>query len=105
MVGKQVKECLPKGVAEGRFLLAYEPVWAIGSGKTPTNDDIWRMHAHILSVASKETGLAPGTISVLYGGSVNAANAKEILATEHVAGVLVGGASLKAEEFCKIIRS
>jgi triosephosphate isomerase len=102
VVGRQITESAPRS---GQFLFAYEPVWAIGSGKTPTGDDIWRMHAHIISMASKETGLAPAAISVLYGGSVNAANSGAILATEHVAGVLVGGASLKAEEFSKIIAS
>ena len=130
VVGRQVKDSLPlqggglgwgtinelgasgsplpnpppeRGRGSAGFLLAYEPVWAIGSGKTPVDDDIWRMHAYILSVASKQTGLAPGAISVLYGGSVNGANAKDILATEHVAGVLVGGASLKEREFTAVI--
>lgn len=102
-VGAQVTQSLPKSCADGNFLIAYEPVWAIGTGKTPTAHDITAMHAHILAVAATQTGLAKERISVLYGGSVNAGNAKEILATEGVGGVLVGGASLKAEEFCKII--
>lgn len=85
------------------FILAYEPVWAIGSGKTPTADDIRAMHAEALKVAAERTGLAQNQISVLYGGSVKAANAKEILSQAGVSGVLVGGASLNAEEFCKII--
>lgn len=85
------------------FLLAYEPVWAIGSGKIPASDDIARMHAYILSVTSKQTGLAADTLSLLYGGSVTAENAPAIMAIDGVSGVLVGGASLKADDFCKII--
>lgn len=104
VVLKQIAESLPKSCADGNFLLAYEPVWAIGTGKTPSVNDIQVMHAHVLA-AAKQTGLANNRISVLYGGSVKAANAKEILSIEGVGGVLVGGASLKAEEFCKIIAS
>ncbi len=111
VVSQQVRESLPVEVLKesagieqtGKFVLAYEPVWAIGSGKTPTTDDIKQMHQAILSVASQRTGLALGSISVLYGGSVKAANAKDIMAIEAVSGVLVGGASLKADEFCSII--
>ncbi len=103
VVKKQVEESLPKEASRGDFLLAYEPVWAIGSGKTPTSADIRQMHAQILAVAAKQTGLPQGRIPVLYGGSVKAANAPEILATEGVAGALVGGASLKADEFGRII--
>lgn len=103
VVGTQVRESIPDSAAQGNFVLAYEPVWAIGSGKTPTTDDIKQMHRYIVSVASERTGLAPAAIAVLYGGSVKAANAKDIMATEAVAGVLVGGASLKADEFCSII--
>ncbi|MDE3061221.1 MAG: triose-phosphate isomerase [Pseudomonadota bacterium] len=101
VVARQVSESLPKG----HFLLAYEPVWAIGTGKTPTARDIESMHAHIIAVAARETGLARERIFVVYGGSVNAANARQILATKGVSGVLVGGASLKAEAFCNIINS
>jgi len=61
------------------------------------------MHAYILSVASKRTGLGTELVHVLYGGSVKADNAREIMATKGIAGVLVGGASLKAEEFCRIM--
>lgn len=103
VVATQVAGSVPPGVGEGSFILAYEPVWAIGTGKTPTNEDIRAMHAHILTVSARETGLAQSQISVLYGGSVKSGNAKEILAINGVAGVLVGGASLVAEEFCKII--
>lgn len=98
VVEKQLIDSIPAG--KGQFLLAYEPVWAIGSGKTPTVIDISHMHRHINSVVSRHSG---GLAGVLYGGSVKAANAAEILKADGVAGVLVGGASLKAEEFCGII--
>lgn len=101
LVGQQVRDSIPEG--KGNFLLAYEPVWAIGSGKTPTVDDIEQMHRHIVSVASERTGRAPEAMAVLYGGSVKAANAASIMAAAAVSGVLVGGASLKADEFCGII--
>jgi triosephosphate isomerase len=105
VVGAQVAESLPKFAGEDNVILAYEPVWAIGTGKTPKPEDIRAMHAHILAVAAHETGLAPSQISVLYGGSVKSANAQEILALNGVSGVLVGGASLKADEFCKIAQA
>lgn len=105
VVGRQVRDCLPDGVAVSDFVLAYEPVWAIGSGKIPSDDDIAQMHAHILSVAAKRTGLANTQIQVLYGGSVKPANAHALMAINGVSGVLVGGASLKAEEFCDIIKA
>ena len=93
VVARQLDESMPK---TGHFLVAYEPVWAIGTGRVPKPDDIRAMHARL---AAATGGKAP----VLYGGSVNAANAREILTIEAVSGVLVGGASLKAEEFCKIV--
>lgn len=101
VVSQQVQASIPEGA--GNFLLAYEPVWAIGSGKTPTVDDISQMHRHIVSVASERTGRAPEAVAVLYGGSVKAANAAAIMKTQAVSGVLVGGASLKADEFCGIM--
>ena len=94
-VGLQLKHCLPDAGA-GDFLLAYEPVWAIGSSQTPTLADIERMHAHIAGVTK-----AP----ILYGGSVKGANAREIVAAKGVSGVLVGGASLDAKEFGTIIEA
>jgi len=87
------------------FILAYEPVWAIGSGNVPNSDEIKNAHLAIISATSKHTGLAEAEISVLYGGSVKPENAAEILTIEGVAGVLVGGASLKAEDFWKIAAS
>ncbi len=103
VVGAQVAACLPDAAKDHDFVLAYEPVWAIGSGATPTLADIEAMHAHILSVAAAATGKKAGGITVLYGGSVKADNARDILQVPGVSGVLVGGASLKADDFCRII--
>lgn len=108
VVGQQVMASVPDmaratGGAKSNFVLAYEPVWAIGSGKIPTMDDIAQMHAYIVSVASRRTGCAPEAVAVLYGGSVKASNARDIMSANGVSGVLVGGASLKEDEFCSII--
>jgi triosephosphate isomerase len=100
VVQSQVENSLPEAVEKG-FLIAYEPVWAIGSGKTPTTAQISEVHKTIASVLSYAKSGA--RLGIVYGGSVKAANAREILLTEGVDGVLVGGASLKADEFCAII--
>ena len=84
-------------------VVAYEPVWAIGTGRTPTNEDIAKMHRHIRRVLVARFGDAGRRIDILYGGSVNPKNAKEILAQSEVGGALVGGASLKAADFLTII--
>ncbi len=94
IVARQLDESLP---GEGRFIIAYEPVWAIGTGKTATTDDVRIMHNFIRNRIDPARGIA-----ILYGGSVKAANAAAILALPHVDGVLVGGASLDAEEFWAI---
>jgi triosephosphate isomerase len=97
VVAEQLRDSLPVG-GQGHFLVAYEPVWAIGTGRVPGAEDIAAMHRFITQACGAAT-------PVLYGGSVNAANARDILTTPGVSGVLVGGASLKAEEFCKIVES
>ena len=94
IVGAQLAGSLPGG--EGGLVIAYEPVWAIGTGLTPTLGDIAAMHGFIRERAGEG-------VRILYGGSVKPSNAREILATENVNGALVGGASLKADEFYAII--
>lgn len=88
------------------FVIAYEPIWAIGTGKTATADQAQEMHAHIRNVLEKKYGNEIAqSISILYGGSVKANNAKEIFSKPDVDGGLVGGASLNASEFAEIIKS
>ncbi|HUH75825.1 MAG TPA: triose-phosphate isomerase, partial [Devosia sp.] len=97
----QLSASLPDGQHE--IIVAYEPIWAIGTGRTPTNDDIARMHAvirHSLVERFGDTGLG---MRILYGGSLKPQNAREILAVENVNGGLVGGASLLAKDFYTII--
>lgn len=88
------------------FVIAYEPIWAIGTGKTATADQAQEMHAHIRNVLEKKYGSEIAqSVSILYGGSVKANNAKEIFSKPDVDGGLVGGASLNASEFAEIIKS
>lgn len=88
------------------FVIAYEPIWAIGTGKTATAEQAQEMHAHIRNVFREKYGNEVAeSISILYGGSVKANNAKEIFAKPDVDGGLVGGASLNANEFAEIIQS
>ncbi|MDB5478540.1 MAG: triosephosphate isomerase [Alphaproteobacteria bacterium] len=101
VVGQQIAESLP---ASGEFVVAYEPVWAIGTGKTATPEDVRAMHAFIRSALAKAVDRAE-QVAILYGGSVKAANAPEILATPNVDGVLVGGASLDEKEFWAIAQA
>lgn len=88
------------------FIIAYEPVWAIGTGKTASSDQAQEMHAHIRRVMAKKYGAEVAeSISILYGGSVKANNAKEIFNQPDVDGGLVGGASLVADDFTAIMQS
>jgi len=88
------------------FVIAYEPIWAIGTGKTASNEQAQEMHAHIRSVMANQYGAdVANSIAVLYGGSVKANNAKDIFGQPDVDGGLVGGASLVAADFAVIINS
>ena len=95
VVAGQLAGSMPHDAAADRLVVAYEPVWAIGTGLVPTNADITDMHRAI-------RGHIPTGTRILYGGSVNPKNAAEILALPEVDGALVGGASLKAEDFWAI---
>ena len=86
-------------------VIAYEPVWAIGTGKTPTGEEITAMHAHLRESLEGCIGAAGKGMRILYGGSVNPSNAANILNLPEVDGALVGGASLKADDFLAIIAS
>lgn len=105
VINQQIEESLPFEASLGNFILAYEPVWAIGSGNLPTMDEIKQVHSAIITNVSKRIAIDITQVSVLYGGSVKSDNACEIMALPEVSGVLVGGASLKAEEFYKIAAS
>ena len=88
------------------LIIAYEPIWAIGTGKTATTEQAQEMHKHIRSVIAGKYGVAVANeISILYGGSVKASNAKELFACADVDGGLVGGASLVADDFIEIIKA
>ena len=88
--------------ALSKAVLAYEPVWAIGTGKTATPEQAQEVHAHIRGEVARSDANIAGGLRILYGGSVKAANAREIFAMPDVDGGLIGGASLKADEFLKI---
>ena len=101
VVGSQIRGSVPESASEDTIVIAYEPVWAIGTGRTPTVNDIAAMHAHMRKVAGSVLG-GSDKLRLLYGGSVKPGNAVEILGLEDVDGALVGGASLKAEDFLAI---
>jgi len=107
-VAKQLEESLFHLDAEQiqKIVIAYEPIWAIGTGKTATSAQAQEMHAYLRSVLAEKYGAAVAdNISILYGGSVKGSNAKEIFSQPDVDGGLVGGASLIADEFVTIINS
>jgi len=99
----QIKGSVPEGAGAANTVLAYEPVWAIGTGRTASLDDIAAMHAHLRASLVKQCGEAGRNILIQYGGSVKPDNAAAILAVPEVGGALVGGASLKAADFMAII--
>jgi triosephosphate isomerase len=100
--GGQLSGSLPDGATGASLVVAYEPVWAIGSGLTPTPADVAEVHGFIREQLRQRFGAAADGVRVLYGGSVKPANAKELMAVADVDGALIGGASLKADEFLAI---
>nr|WP_313521122.1 triose-phosphate isomerase [Brevundimonas diminuta] len=105
VVSRQVAGSLPASLAGKAFAVAYEPVWAIGTGLTPTLEQIEEVHAAVRAAMIAKLGEGGRVAPILYGGSVKPSNAREILAVAEVGGALVGGASLKAEDFLGIIRA
>jgi triosephosphate isomerase len=104
VVARQLAGSIPPGMGAADLIVAYEPVWAIGTGRTPTIRDVGEMHAHIRHRLAASVAEAAG-VRILYGGSVKPANAGELLAVADVDGALVGGASLVAGDFWAIARS
>lgn len=105
VVRGQVLNSLPLAAGGREFAVAYEPVWAIGTGLTPTLEQIEEVHRAVRAAMIERLGLAAATAPILYGGSVKPDNARAILAVPEVGGALVGGASLKAADFLTIVRA
>jgi triosephosphate isomerase len=105
VIARQLRGSLP-AEAPGSVVVAYEPVWAIGTGKTAQPSDVVEVHSEIRRLLQERLGAAAGAeVRILYGGSVKPGNAAELLASTDVDGALVGGASLKAEDFWAIAQS
>jgi triosephosphate isomerase (TIM) len=105
VVSAQLAGSLPDAWEGGELVLAYEPIWAIGTGKVATVDDVAEMHAAIRAVLRARYGDLGGRIRILYGGSVKGDNAAALFAIEDVDGALVGGASLTAAQFVPIVEA
>ncbi len=91
VVGRQLAGSLPDGATAANTIVAYEPVWAIGTGLTPTTADVAEVHAHIRATLSARFGAQGQSMRILYGGSVKPSNARELLSVANVNGALVGG--------------
>jgi triosephosphate isomerase (TIM) len=102
VVRRQLDGSLPDAATATNLIVAYEPVWAIGSGLTPTPQDVAELHGDIRDRLMARYGAEGQAVRILYGGSVKPSNAQELLAVANVDGALVGGASLKAEDFLGI---
>lgn len=106
VVAAQVLGSLPADASAANTVIAYEPVWAIGTGRTPTPEDVQDIHSHIRNAVSGSHGDDfAAQVRILYGGSVKPGNAKELMGLEDVDGALVGGASLVADDFLAIAAS
>lgn len=105
VVGAMLAGSLPDDWEEGELVVAYEPVWAIGTGKVATPDDVAEMHASLRAALLGRYGDRGGRVRILYGGSVKADNAAELFAVADVDGALVGGASLTAAQFVPIVEA
>jgi triosephosphate isomerase len=106
VVRKQLKGSVPEGLDAASLVVAYEPVWAIGTGLTPTAADVAEMHASIRTDLARIVGKqAAAGVRLLYGGSVKPSNAAELMNVANVDGALVGGASLKAADFLAIAKA
>jgi triosephosphate isomerase len=105
VIGRQLTKSIPDKSSSSSTVIAYEPVWAIGSGKTPTTKQVAEVHAFIRRKLVQRFGDEGEGMRILYGGSVNPVNASELLAIANVDGALVGGASLKASNFWGIAAS
>lgn len=103
---EQILGSVPDNSTAADTVIAYEPVWAIGTGKTPTAEDVEEVHAAVRKVLAKKLGKANANkMRILYGGSVKPSNAKEFLSLPDVDGALIGGASLKVEDFLGIAKN
>ena len=105
IVRAQLAIGVPKGATGADTVIAYEPVWAIGTGLTPTPADIAEVHASLREMLGQLIGPEAGKVRILYGGSVKPGNARELMAVENVDGALVGGASLVADDFLGIVNA
>ena len=103
VVDRQLRDSLPDRIGAADTVLAYEPVWAIGTGLTASTGDIAEVHAFLRRALTGRFGAAGAAVRILYGGSVKPDNARELMAVANVDGALVGGASLKADDFLAVI--
>jgi triosephosphate isomerase len=102
VLSRQIQGSVPRSATHETAIIAYEPVWAIGTGLTPTPEDVALAHAHIRRELAGRIGDEAARTRILYGGSVKPANARELLSVDNVNGALVGGASLNASDFLGI---
>lgn len=106
IVGGQMAASIPDDASGDNLVVAYEPIWAIGTGRTPTLDEIGEVHDFMRARLERRFGEGVGrSVRLLYGGSMNPKNAAEIINVSNVDGGLVGGASLKSEDFSKVIKA